>query len=371
MTGLAVASICLVLYTYAGYPLLVAAWARVAPRRWRGRDDFEPTVSVCIAVHDGERYLAAKLRSLQELDYPREKLDILLCSDGSTDGTEPVARALAEGDPRITVLATERRAGKPNALNELGKRARGEVLLMTDVRQSLSANAVRELVRPLADPQVGCVSGTLVLAGATGPSAYWRYERFIRGSESRVGGMVGVSGSPYALRRADFGELPRDVLLDDMWVPLSVARTAKSIVLAEHALAFDDACDDDREFGRKVRTLAGNYQLIAKMPWLLVPLKNPLWFPLFSHKLCRLLCPWALLGAFVATAALTADTMLGARALTFWRAAFVGQLAFYALALLGERAGRLGSLARTFVVLNVAAVVGLWRFARGTQAVTW
>src|SRR6185503_17034158 len=133
------------------------------------------------------------------------------------------------------------------------------------------------------------------------------------------------------------------------------------------AEAYDEAYDDEREFSRKVRTLAGNYQLIAKMPWLLVPGKNPVWFQIVSHKLLRLVCPWALFVIFAASLALAVDSRLSGFELSFWRTLALGQVLFYLLAASGGRAGRLGSLARTFVILNAAALVGLWRFLRGSQ----
>lgn len=371
MTSAAITALALLVYTYAGYPLLLLVWARLAPRGPKTNTEFEPTVSVCLAVHNGERYLAEKIRSLFALDYPPGKLEILVCSDGSTDGTVALAEALARSEPRVRVFATPERRGKPSALNLLREEAGGEVLLMTDVRQTLSPPSLRALLEPLADPAIGCVSGTLVLAGETGPSAYWRYERFIRSCEARRGSMVGVSGSLYAVRRADFGGLPADVLLDDMFVPLSLVRSRKRTVLCDRALAFDEACDDEREFGRKVRTLAGNYQLVAKMPWLLVPGMNGVWFELVSHKLLRLVCPWALVLLFFVSAALVFDHSLESSATLGWQTLWLAQVFFYALALLGPLVGRLGVMARTFVVLNAAAVVGLWRFLRGSQAVTW
>ena len=371
MKSIAFVSLAALVYTYAGYPLVAALWARIAPRRFARRDDFEPKVSICLAVHDGAQHLAKKLESIQALDYPRDKLEILVCSDGSTDETVAIATALAEHDPRIVVLANPTRLGKPAALNRMRLAARGEVLMMTDVRQTLHPGCLRAMLSLLADPNVGCVSGCLVLEGNTGASAYWRYERSIRSFEASVGAMVGVSGSLYLIRRADLGELPADVLLDDMFVPLKVALSRKSIVLCREAEAYDAACDDDREFSRKVRTLAGNYQLVAMLPWLLVPGKSPVWFQLVSHKLLRLVCPWALLAVFVSSLFLAFDPTLGPLELFFFRTLALGQVAFYGLAALGSRAGRVGTLARTFVVLNAAALVGLWRFVRGTQAVTW
>ena len=239
---------------------------------------------------------------------------------------------------------------------------------MCDVRQPFATGALRALLRELSDPLVGCSSGSLVQLGRTGASAYGRYEHAIRGSESRAGSMVGVAGSIYAIRRADMPVVPPDVLLDDMFVPLRVALSqGKRIVLANGADAYDEACDDAREFPRKVRTLAGNYQLIELMPSLLVPILNPVWFQLASHKLLRLACPWALVALFVSSGSLA----FAGAAEPIWRAFFLAQVAFYGLSAVGPAAGFLGTVARTFVVLNAAAVVGLWRFVRGTQAVTW
>jgi len=351
----------LLLYTYAGYPLAVALWARLRPRPVNARREHQPSVSILLSVVNGAEHLPAKLESLFALDYPSERLEILICSDGSTDETLSIAERAARRDPRVFVASNPHRLGKPTSLNRLLGHARHDVLVLTDVRQPLSTDAVSELVAPLADPSVGCVSGNLVLDGETGAGAYWRYERFIRGSEARLGRMVGVSGALYAVRRGDFPRLPPNVILDDMYVPLHVASKGKSVVLADLARAYDHAQDDEREFTRKVRTLAGNFQLLRLMPELLSP-RSPTWLPLVSHKLLRLLCPWALLLLLGVSVALPVP---------LWRVLLGAQLAFYLLALLGPRAGRLGALARTFVVLNAAAMVGLWRYARGRQLVTW
>lgn len=376
MTLLALMALSLIVYTYVGYPVLVAVWAKIAPHsslrpEGLGPTDFQPTVSVCMSVYNGAQHVVDKLRSLQALDYPRDKIEILVYSDGSTDATEQLVTELAQVDPRVKLLTSQKRRGKPCALNALHEVATGEVLLMTDVRQTVVPGALRRLLDALGDPAVGCVSGNLVLRGANGAGAYWRYEKFIRGAESRLGSMVGVSGSLYALRRVDFRQLPADLLLDDMFVPLCVARRRKGIVLATEAIAYDQACGDEQEFSRKVRTIAGNYQLIAKMPWLLVPGMNPLWLTLVSHKLLRLVCPWALLSLFGLSWLLASSPAISQTERGFWLALALAQFLFYALAALGHRVGRLGSLARTFVVLNVAALLGLWRFMRGSQPVTW
>jgi hypothetical protein len=180
-----------------------------------------------------------------------------------------------------------------------------------------------------------------------------------------------MTGPLSALRRCDLGPLPADLILDDVWIPMGLRLRGSRVLLAEDAIARDQAFSDDREFGRKARTLAGNYQLFWRMPRLLLPFLNPSWFETVSHKLARLLCPWFLLALLLAcslSAAGLSSTSAEGRILL---GLLLAQVAFYALAVLGGRAGRLGTLARTFVVLNAAALVGLWRFIAGKQKVTW
>jgi poly-beta-1,6-N-acetyl-D-glucosamine synthase len=370
---LAVALIALAVlaYTYLGYPLLVALAARLWPSPPRRDPGFRPRVSALIPVHNARRYVAAKLDSLLGQDYPGE-LEILVCSDAADDGSDDEVAAIAARDPRVRLMRLPRRSGKPTAVNAMRRAAGGEVLLMTDVRQPLSPGALSALVAALGDPAVGCASGNLVLTGATGAGVYWRYENWIRRSEGNFRSMVGVTGPLYAVRAADMADLPLDLILDDMWVPMRLRLRGRRIVFCEDAEARDDAFEDDRELGRKIRTLAGNYQLFARLPALLVPLVNPSWFETVSHKLLRLVCPWALVALAVTTGALVAAAPAPhdlASALPWALAG--GQLGFYAAAAAGKRAGRLAGVARTFVVLNYAAVAGLVRWLRGAQRVTW
>jgi cellulose synthase/poly-beta-1,6-N-acetylglucosamine synthase-like glycosyltransferase len=241
--------------------------------------------------------------------------------------------------------------------------ANGEILVLTDARQPLSPGAVRALVAPLADPTVGAVAGDLAMTGATGAGAYWRYEKWIRDAEARFRGTVGVSGALWAVRRADLPELPDDVILDDVWLPMAIRLRGLRVVAAPDAVAHDEALPDGRELRRKVRTLAGNYQLFARQPRLLDPFANPVWLETVSHKALRLLCPWALLALAVATASAWPAS---------WAAALgVAQLMGFGAAALGARAGRVGTLCRTFVVMNAAALLGLWGWATGRQRVAW
>jgi hypothetical protein len=222
----------------------------------------------------------------------------------------------------------------------------------------------------MADVSVGCVSGNLEMTGSTGAGAYWTYEKLIRKFEARFRGTVGVSGALYAIRRSDLGRVPEDIVLDDMWIPFVLRLQGKKILFEEDAVALDEACEDEREKSRKVRTLAGNYQLYARMPKILSPAHNPSFFETFSHKLLRLAGPLFLSGVAVGTLhGLLTETRSATRKKLWCLAA--GSAAFAGLAMLGDRAGKLGRLARTFAVMNEAAFLGFLRFVDKSQEVTW
>lgn len=363
----------LLAYTYVGYPLAIGLLAKLSPMQTSPDDDFTPMVSVLIPAYNVAGYLEAKLDSLFALDYPADKIEVIVWSDASTDETDAILARRAAADPRVRYLRGEVRCGKPSALNRMKREARGEVLLLTDSRQPLERGALRALVRHLADPQVGAVSGNLVLEGDAGSGVYWRYENWIREQEGKFRSMVGVTGPIYALRKESLPDLPEDIILDDVFTPMSLRLRGQKVLFEKAAVATDLAFDDDREFGRKARTLAGNYQVFARMPALLIPGLNPSFFETFSHKVLRLAGPW-LLGALAASSvkqALSPEEEESALWTAAMRALALGQLAFYGLAAVGPKGGKIAGAARTFVVMNGAAMVGLWRHVRGAQRVTW
>lgn len=378
MIGWAALAIGLLAFTYVGYPIVIGVLARIFPaaRSPSPPDDVTttPLVSVCLPVFNGARFLPEKIASLLAQDYPPDRIEILVYCDGCTDDSEAVARRIAESPEaagRVRVLVERERSGKPAALNLLSGEARGDLLLLNDVRQPFSPNAMRALASTLEDERVGCAAGNLVLRGEAGSGAYWRYENWIRRQESRFRGVVGMSGAIAMMRKADFMELPRDLILDDVYIPMRLALRGRRVKLVTEAEAYDTAFEDDKEFRRKVRTLAGNYQLFGLVPALLSPFKNPIWFETLSHKVLRLLAPWlmVLLALVSIGGSLRGDsTMVESLVM---RVLLAGQVAFYGAALIGRRSGRIGGLARTFVVLNTAAVVGLYRYVTGRQQVTW
>lgn len=294
-------------YTYAGYPALVIAQARLRPRPV-ARGNARPTVTVVMTVHNGAADLPAKLANLSGLDYPHGRLDIVVACDGCSDASAAIARGHA-GRP-VTVIEYAERRGKAACLNDAVAAASGELLLMVDVRQRLEPDALQRLVACLSDPAVGVVAGELSFEdpdtgfGAS-VDAYWRYEKAIRLAESASGSAIGVSGALYAVRRRLFPHVPVGTVLDDVYVPMHVLRAGYRVVLEAGALAWDrPSSSSAQERGRKLRTLAGNFQLVALAPWLLVPGRNPAWLRFASHKLLRLLSPWLVLAFAMASFAL-------------------------------------------------------------------
>ena len=365
-----------VLYSWLVYPALIALLASVRPAPAVRRDEIEPPVTVLLVVRDEEAHLEDKLRNLVALDYPREKLEVLVVSDGSTDRTESITTGFAGAGVRLLALAPPR--GKASCLNEAVPRARGAILVMTDARQALAEDAVRRLVACLGDPSVGAASGELhILASpGRGPESvglYWKYEKLIRRAESRFDSTVGVTGALYAVRKELFVPLDPRAILDDVLVPMEVVFAGHRVVFEPEARAWDRLAESPaHEYRRKVRTLAGNFQLLVLRPALLDPLRNRLFFQLVSHKLTRLAVPWCLVLLLLASAALAL-----ASPHAFYRAALGLQVLFYLLAAagwIGRREGRpsrLTSVPYTLVLLNLAAASALLGIVRGTETAAW
>lgn len=364
----------LLLYIYLGYPPLVALWARLRPRRVRCASIF-PDVSLLIVAHNEEATLSPKLESCLAQDYPADRLRLLVASDGSTDGTDHVVESFAGRGVHLVTFPSRR--GKASVLNDVVPSLPGDIVVLSDARQPYAPDAVRRLVEHFADPTVGAVSGNLNLLGEDGTPVgqglglYWRYEKWIRRSESLVHSTAGATGAIYAIRRSLFRPIPADTLLDDVRIPLDVVRQGHRVVFAADAIAYDQVSTSRRqEFVRKVRTITGTFQILARERWLWNPIQNPIWFQTLSHKASRLASPVCLVALLALNVALASRSLL-------YAATLAGQMAFYLAGLTGffmERIGRRNRLMTAcyvFLVLNLATVVSLYRFVTRPPAATW
>jgi len=329
-------------YTYALFPLWLAIRARSRPTPERKPLTDYPSVSVIIAAHNEEANIPTKLASLQELDYPADKLELVFVSDGSTDKTVALLNDARQTMPGLNVLHYDVAAGKPTALNKGVDTAAGKVLVFMDARQRVSSNAIKALTERLMADEVGAVSGELSLVDDEGVESanvglYWRYEKWIRLNESKLFSTTGATGALYAIRKSDFQPHRADVLLDDFDTPVAILAKGKRTVFEPDARIFD-----------KTES-------------------NPVFLQFLSHKVFRLLVPYAMLVALVAS-------MFGAG--LFLKLMFVLQVLFYAVGLAnmaGVKAldNKLFNFIKVFLQLNAAAVAGAFRYLTGNANVRW
>lgn len=379
----------LVFYGTIGYPALIWLLGRIAPKPVRKQAIF-PTVTCVIAARNEEHTIGAKLDNLLSSDYPADRLDIIVVSDGSTDNTAAIVEqylsvssrltphasmtphpspltphALRDTTSRVTLLTIPTHHGKAHALNMGIAAAQGEIILFADARQRFAPDAIRLLVRSFADPTVGAVSGELMLDSAdrdstgSGLGLYWRFEKILRKAESHTGSTIGCTGAIYAIRCNLFRPLPDGTILDDVLIPLQILCGGHRVVFEEEAKAYDRLSPSvGDEFARKMRTLAGNAQLARLCPSLLNPLRGRVTWRFMSHRLLpRVLMPYCLIVWLLSSMLLNG---------ALYRGALVLQLVVYGAGLLGviqgPRAIRPLRLPATFLMLNVAGVVGSLRY---------
>ncbi len=358
------AGVAFILYVLIGYPLLLAAYARAFPKPIQ--KEFSPKpLSVIIPVRNGARWVEAKIRSLLASNYPPDLLDILIVSDGSTDGTNDLV--LRYPDPRIRLLALPP-GGKAIAVSRGFENVTGEIIVLSDVRQDFDPEAIPLLISCFADPSVGVVTGELVIRQGLSheefnTGLYWKYEKWIRRNLNRIDAMLGATGSIYAIRRELAIPIPPDILLDDVYLPFTAIFSGSRVYFEDRAKAYDLPTALHSEFWRKVRTQAGVYQILFRFPALLWP-GNRRFVHFLSHKIGRLLLPFAMI--------VTAFSSFGLPAP--WRLiVLAAQALFYALALLDPLVPeknplkRFSAVTRAFVVLVAAALCALAVFVLPAQ----
>ena len=363
--------IAFVFYTYFAYPIAIAAVARLRPRRVRHAGRCPKSVSIVLAVYNEANLVSRRLKELIALlAASNAEGEIVVVSDGSTDETAEQARQFSSRGVRVLELPVN--VGKAAALTQACASTRNEIVVFADARQRWSPTALDALLKNFADPEVGGVSGDLVLEKNDGVLAgvglYWKYERWLRRNECLVGSAIGVTGAICAVRRELFRPIPPRTILDDVYWPLQVVLQGFRVVRDPRALAYDRLPNSARdEYRRKVRTLAGNYQLLLSIPSALLPWRNPIWLQFVSHKVFRLLVPWTMLIAFASSALLAG---------TIYQIAFVGQIALYLVGLLGifsQGAARQRgvSVAASFLILNTAAAAAAWVCMSGRANLAW
>ena len=363
-------------FAYVGYPILIWLLSRCF-----GRDPVPPavesadlpTVSLLIAAHNEEADIAARIENALGLHYPPDKLEIVIASDGSTDATEEIVERYS--DRGIRLLAYRNNGGKSAVLNASVPRLRGDVVVLSDANTRMAPDSLRRLATWFADPAVGVVCGRLILtdavSGRNADGMYWKYENFLKGCEGRLGALIGCNGAIYAIRRRLFPAVRPGTIIDDFVIPMDARRESGCRILYDaHAVAWEETPPDiGCEFRRRARIGAGGFQSIARLWPLLSPAHGWASLTFFGHKVLRWLSPFCLAGMLVLNSLLLGipgfDLML------------IGQLGFYAVAIAAAyvpprpRALRVLRLSTMFATMNLALLVGFFRWASGAQRGTW
>lgn len=365
----------LVVFAYVGYPVALWVLARCFGKRPTppARSAQLPRVSLLIAAHNEEAEIEARIQSALRMDYPKDLLEIVIASDGSSDRTPSIVRRYARQGVRL--LDYPERRGKSAVLNDAFGELSGEIVLLSDANTHIAADALHAMVRWFNDPNVGVVCGRLVLhdpaTGKNADSLYWRYETFLKRNESKLGGLLGANGAIYAIRRKLYQPIPDGTIVDDFVIPLRAKlRTGCRIVYDSAAVANEETpAGIGSEFKRRSRIGAGGAQSLGMLFPLLHPRHGWTAFTFLAHKVLRWLCPFFLL-ALLATNLWLADE-------PFYQALLVAQVGFYLLSVLSAfvppevRLLKPLRLTTMFTGMNTALLVGYWRWLRGKQKGVW
>jgi poly-beta-1,6-N-acetyl-D-glucosamine synthase len=367
----------LVVYIYVGYAILLTLLSKIIPNPVK-QGEIRPQVSLIVAAYNEQDVIGQKAENSLELNYPRDLLEIIFVTDGSSDSTPEIVRGYA--DRGVVLMHSPERKGKSAAINRAAASAKGEILVFSDANAFYDKEAIRHLLRNFNDPQVGCVSGkkTVIKSGdsAIGDSEgfYWKYESYIKKKESLIRSTTGVVGEMTAIRKSLFTPIPEKIINDDAYLAMRVLQKGYRVIYEPDAFSWETSAVSTRdEVIRRQRINAGRYQLLFSprelWPWndLLVL------FELISHKFFRLLLPFFMIAAFVFNALVI---LLGSTDPLLWFA-FIAQVICYALAFLGfiaEKNGwrvKLLSIPYYIVSSNVAALRGFSRYMSGKQSVLW
>ncbi len=369
-------SLLAIAYTYVGYPLLLGTLARFRSPR----PDYPPStpfVTLLIAAYNEQDTIAAKIDNSLALDYPADRYEIIVASDGSTDATADIVDGYSSRG--VVSRHSDLRHGKTAAINRAMSSAHGDVVVLSDANNLYDPGTLRAVVAPFVDPTVGAACGNKHIArgdGALGDSegTYWKYEGWIKKQETRLGCTVAVLGEVFALRRALFEPSPENIINDDFYIAMRIIKRGFRIVYAPDAISRERVSPTaEDEITRRTRMVAGLYQALAR-PRELMPWKKPIvCWQIVSHKFMRPLVPLWMIAGLATNVALVLQTGAAAP----WFPLLVGQIAFYLVAIIGLQYPADGHVSRalylpTFLVSsNVAALLGLYRFSTGQQTTHW
>jgi cellulose synthase/poly-beta-1,6-N-acetylglucosamine synthase-like glycosyltransferase len=372
-----------VFYTYLGYPVLLLLLASL----WQVRTDLKfslarsnrrgrtqsgpPSVSFLLSAYNEEAVIAQKMENCAQIEYPRDRLEILVGCDGCSDNTAAIARAA--NAPNARVIEFSQRGGKPAVLNQLAAACTGQILVFTDANTMLQPDALMALTRQFSSPDVGCVCGELRLRSASGAAAegiYWRYEVFLKFLESRLNMLLGANGALFAIRRELFEPVPQFGVIDDFLIAMKVHERGYRIVYNPEAIGEEEFAPSVRhEFRRRVRIGAGNFYALRYTAKLLRPSAGMVALSYWSHKVFRWLSPVAMAVALISAATLAGEPFFAVCAISGILFGLLGCIGHYLELRKGNNA--LFSIPYYFLSMNLALFFGLTKCLRGRQSIVW
>ena len=364
MLMLFIVSVLFLLYTFIIYPLFMDV--KTTKEYVPAMGEYEEPITIILSVFNGEKLVEERINNIFGSRYPQDIIKMIVVSDGSTDGTEKKLAEIAEQESRLTYIHYPVNKGKAFAVSEAMKQVQTSIVGFCDIRQEFDPYAIALMVTRFKDESVGAVTGNLVIKQDQSnqkaePGFYWKYEKWIRENEGHYDSLLGVTGAIYCARTSLYPkEIPQNTILDDMYVPMSIIKKGYKVKMSSDAVAYDiPSATLQEEFMRKVRTLAGNFQLMKLHPWVNNPFGNRLYFQWMSHKVARLFVPYAILGVLISTS-------LGNT--PFLNFAFCAQWFFYLYTMVGYLAMNrnskilLGGFCVSFCSLNIAAFLAGWKY---------
>jgi cellulose synthase/poly-beta-1,6-N-acetylglucosamine synthase-like glycosyltransferase len=367
-------SVAAFLYVYVGYPLLVYLVSRLFPKKIK-RAAIEPKVTILITAYNEEQAIRQKLENTLNIYYPKNKLEILVASDGSTDRTDEIVKEFA--DKCVRLFRQEGRVGKTVTQNNAVERATGEIILFSDATTDYRQDVLQEILPNFADASIGCVAGKLVYVDSSasnvgkGAQKYWNYETFLKEAESRACSLIGASGCLYAVRKSAYRPMYPEACSDFLICTVVYEQGLRSVYEPRAVCTEDTNRQTDKELRMRVRVISQTFTDLWRNRQMMNPLRSGFYaVELVSHKVLRYSVPLFLLLIFVSNAVLMPHAPL-------FEILFLGQIAFYLLAFIGwafEKMGaRIGVFAipHYFVLANLASIFGFYKFLRGERYATW
>jgi cellulose synthase/poly-beta-1,6-N-acetylglucosamine synthase-like glycosyltransferase len=367
-------SACLLLYTYIGYPLFVYLLSRIRPKSVK-RGNTEPKVTILITAYNEERDIKAKLENTLQLDYPKEKLEILVASDGSTDNTDNIVRQFS--DQGVRLFRQEGRVGKTITQNNAVEQSNGEIILFSDATTDYQPNVLREMLPNFADDTVGCVAGKLIYVDKTkstvgkGAKGYWNYETFLKESESRACSLIGASGCLYAVRKSAYKPMYAEACSDFLIATVIYEQGLRTVYEPNAICEEETNRQTDKEFSMRVRVIGQTFTDLWRNRSMLNPLRSGFYaIQLISHKVFRYAVPLFLLFTLITSAFLSLDSW-------FFYVVLLLQILFYATAFVAWTAEKFGkklgvlAIPLYFVLANWASVIAFYKFLSGETYARW